>query len=447
MNIERKEIGKLHEAITLTIEKDDYTEQVEKTLKKLRKNIQIKGFRQGMAPMPLITKLYKKSVVLEEVEKLVKQKITDYLSEQKIDTLGSPVMSENNFQAIEETENPTFTLTFEFGIRPNIDIKLNKKDKLPVYKILIDDDSINNYLNFYKKTYGQNVEVEKVSENSVIKCVLYKDNIKENPLNSDAVIVVSAIKDEKIQKQFIGKQIENEITFNAYKAFPNKKDLSLLTGIKEEDLPEKLNLTIVIKSIQDFKEAELNEDLWNKIYGENVVKTYEEFIDKIKKEIEEQRKKESEYKLKLDIKKKLFSKSQIELPEAFLKKQLKENSNKELTDEVIESEFNYYLDAVKEQLIYSAIQKQFNIKINNDDLLEGAKTILIEQYRRYGISKLPDNLLNELANNILKNEKETDRIFNLKLEEKIIDELKNVVTLEEKEISYEEFVKKLKEEK
>ncbi len=447
MNIQRQEISKLHEAITITIEKEDYINQVEKSLKNIRKNIQIKGFRPGMAPMNLVSKLYKKSVILEEVEKIIQQKLIDYIKEQNINTIGSPILSENNFQSIDEIETPTFTLTFELGIMPNVEIKLSKKDKVSVYKIQVDDDSVNKYLNYYKRTYGQNIDVDTVSENSIIKGVVYKEEDKDNPLNPEGVILVSVIDDKKIKKQFIGKQKENEITFNANKAFPNKKDLALLTKIKEEVLPQELNLTFVIKSIQDFKEAELNQELWNKIYGENVINTYEEFIDKIKKEIEEQFFKESEYKLKLDLKRKLMSKTNIELPEQFLKKQLKENSKKELSDEIIESEFNYYLDAIKEQIIYSAIQKEHNIKISDDDMLEGAKSIVRNQFMQYGIYQLPDNYINELAPKVLQNEKEANRIFEMKLEEKIIDVVKNLVTLEEKEISYENFVNKLKEEK
>ncbi len=448
MNIERKEIGKLHEAITITLEKQDYIEQVEKSLKNIRRQVQIKGFRPGMAPMPLVSKLYRKSVVLDEVEKMIQQKLSEYMQEQKIDSLGMPILSENNFDSIEQEENPSFSITFELGIRPAVDIKLSKRDKVPVYKIEVDENSVNEYLNYYKRTYGQDVEVEEVSEESMVKGIIFDEQTSlENPINPEGVILISVIQDKKIKKQFIGRKVDDIVTFDAKKAFPNAKDLALLLNKKEDELPEEITLSIQIKSIKDFKEAELNQELWNKIYGENVVNSYEEFVEKIKNEIAEQHKMESEYKLKLDLRKKLFSKVQVELPEDFLKKQLKHNAKKEITDEQIEAEFSHYLEAVKEQLVYAAIQKEHNIQISDEDMLDGAKQIVQNQFRQYGIYQLPETYLNDLAPKVLKNEKEADRIFEMKLEEKIMDVVKNLVTLEEKEIGYEEFIKKLKEEK
>ncbi|MCX7861767.1 MAG: trigger factor [Bacteroidales bacterium] len=447
MEIQRNEIGNLHEVISITLEKNDYIEQVEKSLRKLRQKVQIKGFRPGMAPMSLVSKLYKKSVILDEVEKLIQQRILDYIKEQNIDTLGTPILSENNFNAIDIEEEPTFKITFELGLRPKVDIKLTKKDKVTVYKIEVDEDSINKYLDYYKRTYGQDVDAEEVGENSIVKGEVYDEKNPEEPLNTEGVILISVIQDKKIKKQFIGKKIEDMVVFDAIKAFPNKKDLALLINKKEEELPETLTLRYVIKSIKDFKEAELNQELWNKIYGENVVTSYDEFIEKIKQEIKEYRDQESQYKLRLDLKKKLLSKVQVELPEAFLKRQLKENSKKELSDEVIESEFPMYLDAIKEQLIYSAIQKEHNIQVSEDDMLDGAREIVKNQFKQYGIYNLPENYVSDLAPKVLKNEKEANRIFEMKLEDKILEVVKNLITLEEKEIAYEDFIKKLKEEK
>ncbi len=447
MEIQRNEIGNLHEAINITLERSDYMEQVEKSLRKIRQHAQINGFRPGKAPMALISKLYKKAVILDEVEKIIQQRIMDYIKEQNIDTLGTPILSENNFNAVDVEDEPTFKLTFELGIRPQVEIKLSKKDKVPVYKIQVDEDSVNKYLDYYKKIYGQNIDVEESTENSILKGEVYDNNDPSTMLNTDGVILLSVVQDKKIKKQFIGKKVGNEVIFDAFKAFPNKKDLSLLINKKEEELPESLTLRYIIKSINEFKEAELNQELWNKIYGENVVNSYEEFVDKIKQEIKAYRDEESQYKLKSDVRKKLLSKIQVDLPELFLKRQLKENSRKELSDEVIESEFPIYLEAVKEQLIYAAIQREHNIQVTEQDMLEGAKEVVKNQFKQYGIYSLPEEYVNNLASKVLKNEKEADRIYQAKLEEKILDVVKNLVTLEEKEISYEDFIKKLKEEK
>jgi len=447
MNIEKKEIGNLHEAVTIILEKNDYQENVEKSLKNLRKQVQIKGFRPGNAPMSIVSKLYRKSVVVDEVEKLLQDKVSEYLNENKIDTLGTPIITESNFDSITEDENPIFKITFEYGIKPEINLKLSKKDKVPYYKIAVDQDSIDEYLNYYKRTYGQRVDIEEVNENSSIEGKIFEKDNSEHVFNNQGDILISMIQNEKIKKSFIGKKIGDIVSFDASKTIPNKKDLALLLLSNEENVPENLKLSIEINKITEFKEAELNQELWDKIYGQNVVTSYEQFIEKITKEIEEQRKLESEYKLHHDLKNKLLSKAQIDLPEEFLKKQLKQSAKKELTDDIIQNEFPLYLNAIKEQLLYAYLQKEHNIQITEEDMIDGAKKIVINQFRQYGIYQLPDEYINELAPKVLKNKKEADRIFEMKLDEKIIEIVKSLVTLEEKEITLEEFMKKVKEEK
>ncbi|HOU97887.1 MAG TPA: trigger factor [Bacteroidales bacterium] len=447
MNIEKKELSHLHEAVTIVLEKQDYQEAVDKSLKNLRKQVQIKGFRPGNVPMPIVTKLYRKSVVVDEVEKIIQNKITNYLKENNLDVLGTPIITENNFDSITETEEPTFKITFEYGIKPEINIKLSKKDKVPYYNIKVDENSINEYLNYYKRTYGENIDSEEVGENSTIQGKIFPKDNPEQIYNENGTILVSMIKTEKIKKSFIGKKKGDIVSFDAEKAMPNKKDLALLLQLKEEELPENLKLSIEITKITDFKEAELNQELWNKIYGQDQVTSYEQFIEKITKEIEEQRKSESEYKLHNDLKNKLLSKAQLDLPEEFLKKQLKQNAKEEITDEVIQNEFPLYLNAVKEQLIYAHLQKEHGIKITEEDMIDGAKKIVINQFRQYGLYQLPEEYINELAPKVLKNEKEADRIFEMKLDEKIIEIVKSLVTLDEQEIEFEDFVKKLKKKK
>ncbi|NSW44627.1 MAG: hypothetical protein HPY79_02205 [Bacteroidales bacterium] len=447
MNVEKKEIGNLHEAVTIIIEKNDYQENVEKSLKNLRKQVQIKGFRPGNVPMPIVSKLYRKSVLVDEVEKIIQEKISEHLKENNLDVLGTPIVTESNFNSISEDENPTFKVTFEYGIKPEINIKLSKKDKVPFYKITVDQDSINEYLNYYKRTYGQQVDSAEVGENSSIEGKIFEKDNPEHVFNEQGAILVSMIQNEKIKKSFIGKKVGDIVSFDASKTFTNKKDLALLLKLKEEELAENLKLSIEIKKITDFKEAEFNQELWDKIYGKDVVTTYEQFIEKITKEIEEQRKIESEYKLHADLKNKLLSKTQIDLPEEFLKKQLLQNAKEKITDEILEKEFPFYLNAVKEQLIYAHLQKEYKIEITNEDMLEGAKKIVINQFRQYGLYQLPDEYLNQLAPKVLENQKEADRIFEMKLDEKIIEIVKSLVTLEEKEITLEDFIKKVKEDK
>jgi len=447
MNIEKKELGNLHEAVTLVLEKQDYSESVDKALKNLRKQVNINGFRPGNAPMSLVSKLYRKSVVYDEVEKIIQDKISNYIQENKLETLGTPIITENNLELISQEEFPILNVTFEYGLKPEITIKLSKKDKVAQYKIAVDQNSIDEYLNYYKRTYGENIDTEEINENSTIHGKIFSKENPENIYNEEGTILVSMLKTEKIKKSFIGKKIGDVVSFDAEKAMPNKKDLALLLKLKEEELPESLKLSVEINKISDFKEAELNQELWDKIYGKDIVTSYNQFVEKISAEIEEQRKVESNYKLHHDVKQKLLSKVHVELPEEFLKKQLRQSGNKEITDEVVEKEFPLYLDAVKEQLVYAHLQKEHKIEVSEADMLDGAKQIVINQFRQYGLYNIPEDYANQLAPNVLKNEKEADRIFEMKLDEKIIEIVKSLVTLDEQEITLEDFIKKVKEEK
>lgn len=447
MNIEKKELGNLHEAVTIVLEKQDYQDAVDKSLKKLRKQVQIKGFRPGNVPMPIVTKLYRKSVVVEEVEKIIQDKISEYLKENNLDILGTPIITNNNFDSISETEDPTFIITFEYGLKPEININLSKKDKVPYYNIKVDEKSINEYLEYYKRTYGENIESDEIAENSTVQGKIFSKENPEQVYNENGTILVSMLKTEKIKKSFIGKKKGDVVSFDAEKAIPNKKDLALLLQLKEEELPENLKISIEINKITDFKEAELNQELWNKIYGQDQVTSYEQFIEKITNEIKEQYKTESYFKLHYDLKNKLLSKAHLDLPEDFLKKQLKQSAKEKITDELIQNEFPLYIDAVKEQLIYAHLQKEHNIQVTEEDMINGAKKIVINQFRQYGIYQLPEEYINELAPKVLKNKKEADRIYEMQLDEKIIEIVKSFVTLDEKEIEFEDFVKKVKEEK
>ncbi len=445
MNIEKKELNPFHESITITLEHQDYSENVEKSLRQLRKKVVLKGFRPGNAPMSLVNKLYRKSVLFEEIEKLLQEKIMAYINENKIDTIGTPIVTENNLNEIELTENPTISVTFEYGLRPEVKINLNKRNKVNFYKIKVAQEDIDKYLDYYKKTYGQQVKKDEVTEKAIISGKVYEtlENEEKKYYNENATIILSNIKKEKVKK-FIRKKVSDIIQVDPYMLFNEKKDVAFLLGMKEEELPEKLNvLNFEIKDITEFEEAEINQDLWDKIYGKDVVTSYEQFIEKIKKEIEKARLADSEYFLNLQLKDKLMEKTEIELPIEFLKKQLKHNY-KDYKEED-ETYFGVYLNAVKEQLIYSFLQKQHDIKITPEDLLEGAKEVVIAQFKQYGIYQLPDTYLEEMAQKLLKNEKEADKIMERKLEQKIMEIAKSLVTLEEKEVTYEEFINIVKQ--
>ncbi len=444
MNIERKELGKLHEAITIKMDKNDYNEPIEKSLRNLRKNVQIRGFRTGTAPMELISKLYRKSILVEEVDKLIQEKISAYIKDNNIQTLGSPVLTENNLNIIANEDEPQLEVTFEVGIKPEIQLNLSKDDEVTFYKINIDEKRINQYLNYYKRAYGTDEKVELSDENSTLKGVIfsYNDDGSQHIYNKEGIITISDIIDEEQKKSFIEKKVGDQITFMAEKIFPNKKNIASLLLIDENEVQTNLSLTITINQITHFVDAEFNQELWNKIYGENIVTSYEQFIEKIKSEIELENLNDSEYLLQKDVLKTLKEKTIVALPEEFLKKQWKIYSNdQKLTDEEIESKFPEYVDMYREQIIYQYIRETQNIIITNEDMMKGAKKITAIKFRLYGINNLNDDYLNELAPTVLQNEKERDQIMDMMLLEKITNFVKELITIKEQEISSDDLMK------
>jgi len=444
MNIESQKISDLHGSIKIIIEKDDYIEEVEKNLKKIRKNTHIKGFRPGMAPLPLVAKIYRKTVLLEEVQEILQQKINNFIKENNLDILEKPLVVDDNIDSIiENEENPTFVFTLEYAIKPDFELPLTKDDKFKYYNIIVDEKSLNNYINSLKKTYGQYINVDKVNENSLVAGVLFECDKNENEPIKNVTLLISQIKDNDIRDQFIGKTINDTITFDIVKAFPNEKDLAFLLDNKKFDTTNGLILNFKIKYIKDFKEAEINQELWDAIFGTNVVKSYDEFIELIKNQIKFEKQILSDKYFKNEILNSVIEKTKIDFPIDFLKKYYeKEIINK--NEEFKEEKFNKYLEDLKFALILRKIVKDFNIKVDKQILKEEAKKVLKERYSYYGLINLPEDYIEKTTNSMLNDTEEYESLTDIAYQNKIVEALKELVTIEEVEVTSEEFFKSIK---
>jgi trigger factor len=446
MNITRENIDDLNAVLKVKIEKTDYEDKVETVLKDYRKKANIKGFRPGMVPIGLIKKMYGKAVQIDEINKVVTDNIQKYITDEKLEILGDPLPKTDEQEKIDFDTQEDFTFSFELGLTPEIDLKLSKKNKVNQYVILIDDKMKNEYLENYTRRYGELKKVELTEEKDVIKGKIEAvDNdgnvIPEGPSVEDTSLGVDIIKDIEIKKEFIGKKTGDSIDFDIKKAYPNDSEIAGILHRKKEEV-ESLgaNYRFTINEISRFYPAELGKDLFDRIFGENVVNPLEEFMKKIEDEIAVNLKRESDFKLMIDIKALAMEKNDFQLPEEFLKRWLL-RVNEKTTEEQIEKEFESFRKDLKWQLIRNKVARDNDVKISEEELQKEAENITRYQFQQYGLFHASDEQIANYAKETLKREEDAKRIADKILEEKVIVLLKDLVKIEHKDVTVEEFNK------
>lgn len=446
MNITRENIDDLNAVLKIKIDKADYEEKVETVLKDYRKKATVKGFRPGMVPIGLIKKMYGRAVQIDEINKVVTDNVQKYITDEKIEILGDPLPKVDEQEMIDFDTQEDFTFSFELGLSPEVDIKLSKKNKVNQYEIIIDEKMKNDYLENYTRRYGELKKAEETEEKDVIKGKIEAIDadgniIPEGPVVEEASLGIDIIKDKKIKKEFIGKNLGTTIDFDIKKAYPNDTEIAGILHIKKEEVekaPE--NYRFTINDISRFYPAEPGPELYNRIYGEGVVTTNEEFMKKIEEEIAINLKRESEFKLGFDIKALAMEKTDIQLPEEFLKRWLLRVNEK--TDEAqIEKEFDSFRKDLKWQLIRNKVARDNEVKISEEELQKEAENITRYQFQQYGLFYATDEQISFYAKETLKKEEEAKRIADRILEEKVLVFMKDMVKLENKDITADDFNK------
>ncbi|MCF6366256.1 MAG: trigger factor [Bacteroidales bacterium] len=454
MNITRTEKDELNSVISLKINVEDYEPKVNSELKEYRKKAQIKGFRPGKAPIGLIKKMVGNQIVMQEVDKLVSESLTKYLIDEKLDILGQPLPSDKQqpVDIINETEHE---FLFDVGLAPKIDLTIDKKTSIPYYKIKIDDKLINDEIERHRNQFAKAEKKDTIEGTSYVKGnVIQTDKegkvIQDGIFSEDTMIATDIIKDEKEKKKFIGAKIDDTVTFDIKKAFPNNTEIAGILKIDKEKVDEiESHFQFVISEITNYVPAEINQELFDKVFANEKIKTEEEYKEKIKANIEKVYKDESEYRLGVDAKEKLLSKSDVKLPEEFMKKWLKATDKEgKLTDEILEKEYPLFEKDTIWQLIKSSISKNQEFKVTEEELRQESRKFTEAQFMQYG---LPLNSMSEeqMASFIDKNlEKAEDRnrFAERAVENKVINYIKENAKLEEKAISLDDF-KKLYEQK
>lgn len=444
MNITRENIDSLNAVLKVRIEKPDYEEKVESVLRDYRKKANIKGFRPGMVPIGLVKKMYGKAAKVEEINKLISESIQKYLTDEKVEILGDPLPLINDTEIIDFDLQETFDFSFELGLTPSFELGISNKNKVIYNEIAIDEKMKNDYITNYTRRFGEFRIEEIVEEKDILKGKIKSVETGEET-EGEVSLAVDIIKDEAIKQEFIGKTPQSTITFNLRSAYPNDNEIAGLLKIKKEEA-EVINgdYQYTISEITRYHNAELNQELYNKVYGEGVVNSMEEFMSKVETEISASLARESEYKLLQDIKKSAIESTVMEFPEPFLKKWLL-RVNENTTAEQIEKEFDLFKKDLKWQLIRNSVAKENNLKITEEDLQKEAENITRYQFQQYGLYYATDEQIAKYASETLKRDEDARRIADKIIEDRVLVLLKEKVNIEKKSTTAEEFNKLFEE--
>ena len=422
MNVSLNNIDATKGIVKLEIVKADYAEKVEKSLKSFRQKANVPGFRKGMVPMGMVKKMYGKHVLVEEVNKLVSEGLYNYIRENNVNILGEPLPNETEQKEINFDTQEEFEFCFDVALAPEIHIELSKADKLPYYQANIDEEMVNKQVQAYQANFGNYDQVDDVEEKDLVKgrvAELENGAPKEGGIVvENAVLMPLYIKDEAEIASFL------------------KVDKEAVAGITGD-------FSFEIQEVTRHKNAELNQELFNKVFGEGVVNSEDEFKNKIREALAEQFAPQSDYKFLIDARDLLVAKAgEMAFAEDLLKRWLLV-ANEKNTKEKIDEDYPKIIEDLKYHLIKENLVKSNGLKVEDADIEEFAKRVAKAQFAQYGMLSVPEDVLANYAKDILKNKQTLQNVIDRAVEEKLAAWLKEQVELDVKEISADEFNKLL----
>ena len=431
--------------LSVNIQEADYSALVEKQLKNFRQKANIPGFRPGMVPMGLIKKQYGTAVKAEEINKLLQTKIFEYIRENKIDMLGEPLPIEEQQANINMADDKEFTFEFEIALAPKFDAVLDKNDALAYYRIQPTDEMIQSQVDAFAQRCGEYKQVESCENGDMLKGTL-TEAVENGVVVREAVMMPAYMKNEEQKALFAGAKVNDVVTFNPFTAFDgNEAELaSLLKVEKSEVAAHNGEFTFAITEITRFVASEVNQNVFDAAFGKDAVKSEEEFRAKIAEQFEARFEVESDYKLLMDVRDYLMNKvGKLEFNEAILRRIM--DANKAEGEVVSEEEFQKSLTELRWHLVKEQLAKKFEVKIDDNDVLNVAKGATRDQFAQYGMANVPEDLLENYAKEMLKQEKTREALINRAVDVKLIQAIKAAVTLNEEKISVEDFNKKVSE--
>ena len=434
MNVTKNQIDDLNIELTIAISAEDYAEKEKKRLSAYRKNADFKGFRKGMVPASIVKKLYGDQALYEAINSVIGEQLDKFIKDNNLNILGEPLPSESQKENEWKSGND-FEFKFDLGLSPAIDIELGKDDKLTRHKIEVSPKAVADTKAEMLRQYGSLQEGEAAGEEDYV----IADFRQGDKASEGAYVAVSKVEGDAKAK-FVGAKSGDTFDVNVNEAFVNETDRSSMLKVSKDELAALdpvWNVTVV--NVKTFVPAEENQETYEKIFGEGVVKTAEEFEAKVTERIQNSYNQESDYKLSQDIQAYLVKKADVKLPEAFLKRWLYENKKEKFTMEQVEKDFDAFLKDFRWQLVREFLMKKFDLKIDDKDMLDAAKGFAAYQYAMYGMPNVPEQLLSEAAVELLKDERRHRNLVESVESEKVISAVKEVITISNRKITEEKF--------
>lgn len=438
MNITRQDKDTLNTVVTINIDKNDYSEKVGKILSDYRKSANIPGFRKGQVPMGLIKKQYGKAIVIDEVNKILQESLGKYLTEEKLDVLGSPLPTP---QENINWEADTISFDFEIGLSPEFDIKLNGRKTITHYDIKADDKLINDQIQNIQKQYGQLISKSEVSEGDEITGVFFNDEVG---IESTTTISTDKLKGKANIKKFVGAKVGDIITLKTKDLFNDSHDLMTFLKV-DHDSAHNLNVqvTFTINEINTRGLADLDQELFDKLFGKDVVKTVTELKDKLKADAEKQFTQQSDQKLLNDVTEYLVENTKFDLPKEFLQKWLQTAGEDTLSVEEAKDEYEKSEKSMRYQLIESKLIVDHNLQVNFEQLKAFTSDRIKAQMVQFGQLNPTEKEVDDIVARIMSNQEEVKRLSEQLTSQKLLSFYKENIKLKTKTLSYDAFIKEV----
>lgn len=455
MNITQKSTSDLSLQIIMQVEENDYANEVKKQLNQYRKQANIPGFRPGMVPFGMVKKMYGESVTAETVSKLIGAELDKYLKDQKLEILGQPMPDNENQELIDFNNSKEFTFYYVVGLKPEINLNIDESYKIPFNKLMAQEEDVDKYLDEIRTKMGVQSNPEVVSEGDMVMGIIAEldtdGNIKEDGIkNEKASLSVDLIKLKTIKNKFIGKKVGDEVIFNPIKAFKNDTNVSNLLAISEDVVKgTKSDFQITIAEISHIEKAEMNEDFFSKVYENSTITTESELRARIREDIEKSYEADSDRAFYNDVVEAIIKKTDLNLPDNFLKSWIiesnrREEKDKQITAEELELQYDGYRDSLRWQLLEEHIMVQNDLIIQEEELRNRVKEILGLQAFGGGASEENDKILEQVTESVMQDKEQIKQVSQQIIEQKFIKYFKEQIKPEEVNVSYDDFVEMMK---
>lgn len=452
MELNFNKIDDLNATLVVALTKADYSESVEKELKKHQKQVAVKGFRQGAAPMGMIKSIYGKSILVDTINRLASNGLYDYLKEQNIDIIAQPLPSESVESDVDIDNKEDYTFAFDLGLAPKFEFNISSSDIVERFVISVDDAEVDKEINSLTTRYGKMENVEAAEEKDIIYATLTELNengeaFEGGVADKQTSLTPELVKDEALKNQLIGIKKDTTINVDVFKLFSdNLSVISSSLGISKEavnDLNKTFKLTVT--EVSHRMPAEVNQELFNQVLGEGVVATEEEFKAKIKENLEAYYRSESDHHVEHMITHLLNDKHEVPLPDAFLKRWLISTKEDNYNTENIDERYTQESKVLKEMLIREKAAHKFNVKIEQQDIEDASLGYTLSMFRNYGLQNPEFEFVKKFSDDSLKKREYVEQMNDIALRRKVYYEIKEIVSYKDINVTIEEFYKNIEE--